>query len=283
MTHHQLPRIPASRKDDLHNLDAAVDCDLALFMAGNQFMAMEALLEAFQADYPEVRKIYYETLPPGLELKQILAGGALFGDQRLAIYPDIYTSVNLRAMQVLEQEGHIHPGQYHLYLHNRLTILVPRGNPARIKTVTDLGRSDVRISQPDPDNEDIALHIMDMYRAAGGDDLVRSIMEDKRAAGTTIMTIVHHRETPLRIQLQTVDAGPVWATEAIHAQASGLPCDVIDPGDPLDQRHNINYYLCRLARAPHLANAEKFMAFMRSAAAHRIYRQYGFLPHGTQP
>ena len=283
MTPRQLPRIPTSRKDDLHNLSIAADCDLALFMAGNQFMAMEKLLEAFKIECPEIEKIYYETLPPGMELKQILAGGALLGDQHLEVYPDIYTAVNLQAMQTLEQEGHIQPGDYHLYLHNRLTIMVPQGNPARISTINDLGRSDVRISQPDPENEDIALHIVDMYRHAGGDDLVRCIMEEKRAAGTTIMTIVHHRETPLRIRLGTVDAGPVWATEAIHARASGLPCEVIDPGEPGDQRHKINYYVCRLTRAPHPANAEKFLAFIQSAAAHRIYREYGFLPPGTPP
>jgi ABC-type sulfate transport system substrate-binding protein len=52
----------------------------------------------------------------------------------------------------------------HLYLHNRLTLMVPRGNPAKITSVNDLARGDVRISQPDPENEDIAYHIMDMYR-----------------------------------------------------------------------------------------------------------------------
>ena len=51
-----------------------------------------------------------------------------------------------------------------MYLHNRLTLMVPSGNPADIKAVADLGREEVRISQPDPANEDIAIHIMDMYR-----------------------------------------------------------------------------------------------------------------------
>ena len=59
-------------------------------------------------------------------------------------------------MQLLEKEGHIKPKDYHLYLHNRLTLMVPRGNPAKITSVRDLGRSEVRISQPDPENEDIA-------------------------------------------------------------------------------------------------------------------------------
>ena len=34
------PVIPAARGDDLHNLEVAENCDLALFVAGNQFMVM---------------------------------------------------------------------------------------------------------------------------------------------------------------------------------------------------------------------------------------------------
>lgn len=56
-------------------------------------------------------------------------------------------------------------------------------------------------------------------------------MEEKRAAGTTIFTVVHHRETPLRIAKRTVDVGPVWATEAVHATSVGLACEVAEPGE----------------------------------------------------
>ena len=68
-----LPVIPSDRVDDLHNLEVADDADLVLFMAGNQFMAMGEIIRAFQAAHPEVQKIFYETLPPGLALKQIMA------------------------------------------------------------------------------------------------------------------------------------------------------------------------------------------------------------------
>jgi molybdate transport system substrate-binding protein len=274
-----LPVIPSDRKDDLHNLDVATSCDLVLFMAGNQFMAMEQIVQAFQKECPEIKKIFYETLPPGLELKQILCGGALFRDQVLNVYPDIYSSVNEKGMHILEASGHIQKGAFHLYLHNRLALMVPEGNPSGIRSVSDLARDDVRISQPDPENEDIAFHIMDMYRQAGGDRLVYRIMEEKRAEGTTILTVVHHRETPLRISKKTVDVGPVWATELIHARSSGLAFDIVEPGDHLDQRDRINYYVCKLKNALHPENARKFLDFITSASAMKIYEGYGFMPH----
>ena len=278
MNKKDLPVIPSDRRDDLHGLEIAEEADLVLFMAGNQFMAMKEIVAEFKALRPEVKNIYYETLPPGLELKQILAKAALFQNKTLDIYPDIYSSVNLAAMQLLETEGHIGQSDYHLYLHNRLTLMVPGGNPAQISSVGDLARGDVRISQPDPQNEDIAYPIMDMYRQAGGDRLLDRIMEEKRAEGTTIFTIVHHRETPLRIAKKTVDVGPVWATEAVHAQSTGLSFEVIEPGADLDQRDRIDYFICRLRHAPHPRNAQKFLDFILSEKGQRIYENYGFLP-----
>ena len=274
-----LPVIPPDRGDDLHNLEIADEADLVLFMAGNQFMAMEKVIGAFKQRHPDVRKIFFETLPPGLELKQIICGGAVFRDQVLSVIPDIYTSVNLKGMQVLEAAELIDTDDYVLYLHNRLSLIVPEGNPAGIASIADLGRDDVRISQPDPTYEDIAFHIMDMYRQAGGEQLVHQIMDTKRAEGTTIMTVVHHRETPLRIAKKSVDVGPVWATEVIHAKSTDLKFDVVEPGEAFDQRKNINYYICRLKNAPNPKNAQKFVKFITSPAARRIYENYGFVPH----
>ena len=278
MTPTDYPRIPSDRSDDLHHLDIADRADLVLFMAGNQFMVMAEMVRLFQQKYPEVRHIYYETLPPGLELKQILAGGAWFGDRLLSMHPDIYSSVSEDAMKTLSASGHIDPAAYRPYLHNRITLMIPEGNPGNIQEVVDLGLDHVRISQPDPENEDIAFHIMAMYRDAGGEDLVHRIMEEKRIEGTTLYTIVHHRETPIRIRKRTVDVGPVWATEVVHAQSSGWPCGVVEPGEHLDQRHRITYYIGRLESAPNPDNAEKFLDFIMSAPAQRLYERYGFVP-----
>ena len=276
---HGYPVIPPDREDDLHNLAFAESADLVLFVAGNQFMVMDELVGAFQEEYPDVKRIFYETLPPGLELKQILAGGALFRDQVIEVVPDVYASVTEKAMGQLEDADLISQGDYFLYLHNRIVLMVPQDNPGRIGSVHDLGKEEVRISQPNPEYEDIAFYIMDMYRQAGGEDLVHRVMEEKRAEGTTILTVVHHRETPLRILKGTVDVGPVWATEVIHAQKGRLPVEMIEPGQGLDQRDSINYYMCRLKKAAHPDNGDKFLEFIKTPRAQGIYEAHGFVPH----
>jgi len=272
------PVIPSDRMDDLHYLEYSKIADLSLFMAGNQFMVMKELVSAFKTKHPEIDKIYYETLPPGLELKQILSGGAFFRGDIIKTIPDVYTSVNLDAMNKLETAGMADKKDVHLYLHNSLTMMVQPENPKNIQAVTDLGNENIRISQPDPLHEDIAYHIMDMYREAGGDSLVHRIMEEKRAEGTTIYTIVHHRETPLRIRKKTVDVGVVWATEVKNARKEGLSFDVVEPGETMDQRDKINYYACSLRGGSHPDNGQKFLEFLTSSRAQNIYRQFGFIP-----
>ena len=68
------PVIPSDREDDLHNLDFADSADLVLFVAGNQFMVMDELIRVFQEEHADVKTIFYETLPPGLELKRSFSG-----------------------------------------------------------------------------------------------------------------------------------------------------------------------------------------------------------------
>jgi ABC-type molybdate transport system substrate-binding protein len=173
--HTFLPEIPLSSGADLHGLEYIDSADLLLFMAGNQFMVMDELLNLFQQEHPEIKKIFYETLPPGLELKQILAGSAKFGEKEIRITPDVYTAVTEDAMKELFQKEYI--DNYFVYLHNRIVLMVPEGNPKSIKTVLDLGRDDVRISQPGA-MEDITRYITDIYRSAGGDALLKKIMDD---------------------------------------------------------------------------------------------------------
>jgi len=272
------PIIPKNRSNDIHGLSILKKADLILFVAGNQFMVMDDLIKAFKSKYPEVKNIFYETLPPGLELKQILSGGAWFQGHLLPGIPDIYVSVNEEAMKKLIQRGLIEE-DYFVYLHNRIVLMVKKGNPLNIKSIFDLAKDEIRISQPNPEIEDIGVHIVNMYKEAGGEELVYRIMEEKRAEGTTIYTVVHHRETPLRFKKGTVDVGPVWATEVPVAQKQGIEVEMVEVGEELDQRDKVNYYIASFKKSPNIDNAKKFLDFIKSEVAQKIYKKYGFIPH----
>lgn len=274
-----LPVIPAERGQDLLGLEHADQADLVLFMAGNQFMALPELLQAFQQDHPEVQRLFCETLPPKLELQQILAGGAVFQDRKITCPPDVYSSVSQGGVDALVQAGLTRAEDCFIYLHNRIVLMVPEGNPLNILTVQDLAKEQVRISQPNPEYEDIAEHIINMYRQAGGQVLVEGIMEIKEQQGTTLLTTVHHRQTPERLLAGEVDVGPVWATEVAHVRRQGLNLAEVELGPELDQRDRVNYYACPITTGRNPQNGRAFLKFLKSPTAQEIFSRFGFTPH----
>ena len=69
----------ATRADALADFHGSLDNPaLVLYASGNYFFAMGPLVEAFGREFPQYRgRVYYETLPPGLLLKQMDAGGTV--------------------------------------------------------------------------------------------------------------------------------------------------------------------------------------------------------------
>jgi len=275
----QLPVIPAERGQDLLGLEHADQADLVLFMAGNQFMALPELLQAFQQAHPEVQQIFCETLPPKLELQQILAGGAVFQDREITTPPDVYSSVSQGGVDALVQAGLTRAEECFVYLHNRIVLMVTEENPLNLKTVQDLAADRVRISQPNPEYEDIAEHIINMYREAGGEALIKKIMELKKQQGTTLLTTVHHRQTPERLLAKEADVGPVWATEVAHARRQGLALAGVELGPELDQRDRVNYYACPITVGRNPQNGQAFLKFLQTPTAQGIFGRFGFTPH----
>ena len=81
---------PVDAIADLHG--DIVDPQLVVFFAGNQFMVVHDLLEAFKQAHPQYQRIYAETLPPGILAKQIESGTLVMGNLRITLKPDIYTA-----------------------------------------------------------------------------------------------------------------------------------------------------------------------------------------------
>jgi molybdate transport system substrate-binding protein len=256
---------------DLHG--STSDPDLVVFAAGNQFMVMPDLMRAFRARHPEIKRIFYETLPPGIEARQIARGSLEIGNLIVDVRPDVYLS-GLRRMKTERASGVI--GEMTAYASNTLAIEVRAGNPKHITSLLDLGRSDVRVSMPNPAWEGVALQIQASYRKAGGTALERTIMHDKVARGTTILTHIHHRETAINIITGKADAGPVWLSEALYQRRIGNPIEFVTI--PAADNAVALYVVAALRHAPHPAAARDFARFVTGPQAAAIYRSFGFTP-----
>lgn len=254
---------------DLHGNPCGAQ--LVLFVGGNQWMVMPALLSAFERTHAGVRRIFYETLPPGVLARQLRAGSLSVGSLSIDVVPDVFMAGRHRMNDVVTDGLVANPVDYAT---NVLAIAVRAGNPKHVESLRDLGRSDVRVAMPNPELEGIARQIELAYRKVGGDALVRTIMATKVRDGTTLLTQIHHRQTPMWLIDGRVDAGPVWISEALYQQRIGAPIETVRI--PVAQNARASYEAAVVAGAPHPRLAGEFVHFLRSAQAREIYRSYGF-------
>jgi ABC-type molybdate transport system substrate-binding protein len=250
---------------------------LVLWLAGNQFFAMDDVVGAYQKQHPDTA-VGLITLPPGLLLQAIKAGGWTYADKDYRGLPDVYASVNLGHLKQLKAAGMM--DNYSVYMHNELQIMVANGNPKKIAGVQDLARTDVRTSMPNPINEGImqfyirkVLERHGIWQAiSGGKECVHC-----QATPNNWFTAVHHRETPDRILANQSDAGMVWKTEVLAAQREGAKIDAVALPDEDSLRKEVSYVIGMLKAAPHPAAAQAYLKFLSSPECQRIYAKYGFV------
>jgi ABC-type molybdate transport system substrate-binding protein len=258
---------------DLHGNPA--DAQLVLFIGGNQFFVLPRLIAAFEEQNPALKgHIFYETLPPGILRKQIAAGGTLtLGNFTLQIRPDVYEA-GARVLQQMEQSGQVK--NVVRYATNDLAIMVQAGNPKHIRSLEDLGRPDVTLSMPNPQWEGVANQIASSLRKAGGQPLEQTVYQDKVKTGKTILTEIHHRQTPIRIMNRTADAGVTWASEVRFQKQLGNPIAGVAIPDALNT--TATYAGGVMTDAPHPDAAAKWLSFLQTEKARAIYREFGFQP-----
>lgn len=253
------------------------EADVILWLAGNQFFAMDDVVKAFQHKNPGTR-VGLITLPPGLIMNAILAGGWMYEGNRHPGVPDVYASVNLGHLKNLEKAGLM--DRYAVYMHNELVIMVAKGNPKGIRAINDFVRPGVRTSMPNPVNEGImqfyARKVLERHgiwnQISGGKECFSC-----QATPQNWFTSVHHRETPDRIKAGTADAGIVWKTETQEAIRAGAPVEAVmlPPEDSL--RDEVAYAIGALTNSPRRAMAEMYLEFLKSPECQQAYAKYGFV------
>jgi molybdate transport system substrate-binding protein len=250
---------------------------LVLYVGGNYFFALAPLVKAFEANHPEYKeRIFWETLPPGLLVKQMDSGGTVtVGNMTWTVKPDAYLA-GLQAVQRLIGEGKLEQPAVP-YVSNILAIMVPKGNPAHIAKLADLGQRNVRLAMPNPDFEGVTDQIKTSLKKAGGDALVTMVYETKVKNGSAYLTQIHHRETPMFLMQGRAEAGVTWWSEAIFQEQAGNPIEHIDIPDA---ENTMGIYAGGVVKgAAHKEAAEKWLAFLKSAEGAQIFERYGFKPY----
>ncbi|HEY2756770.1 MAG TPA: substrate-binding domain-containing protein [Pseudolabrys sp.] len=264
--------------DDLADFHGDItDPKLMLYVGGNYFFAMAPLVAEFEEEHPEYKgRIYWETIPPGLLVKQIKAGGTVTsGNMTWTAKPDAYFA-GLKKVDALIGQGLL-SGPAVPYVTNTLTIMVPKGNPAHVTGLADLGKADIRLAMPNPAFEGIARQIEASLRKAGGDALADKVYKTKVADGTTVLTHIHHRQTPLFLMQGRAQAGVTWQSEAMFQEQAGHPITHVDI--PASENTTAIYAGAAVKGAAHPEAAKLWLSYIHSPAALTIFERYGFKPY----
>lgn len=263
---------------DYGKIGDSYTADLVMYLAGNQFMVMEELIQDFLSNHPQIKSVFCETIPPGQIFKgQILKQGEIAG-QKIAQNPDIFASVNINHLKKLKAKGLME--DHMIYTHNKLELMVAEGNPKGIKGVEDLGRDDLLQSHPNPLTEGIfKFYGSEMLKDVGLFEKVTGGQQCKSCwavPGKTWFTSRHHRETPDRIESGEADVGIVWTTEVVHAKATERKIDGVAIPAPLNKEAKVGYAIGKLKTGRNQENADAFLAYLATDRAQDIYAKYGF-------
>ncbi len=257
------------------------EADVVLWLAGNQFLAMDQVIRTFQARWPGTR-VGLLTLPSGLLLEGIKQGGLAFQGRDYPGRPDLYGSVNLAHLQELRAAGLMR--EYLGYLHNEIELMVAKGNPKGIRGIADLTRSDVRSSMPNPVNEGIMLFygraVLErhgVWKALSGGRECQAC----QPTPNTWFTAAHHRETPARIADGRADVGMVWRTETLAAVRDGAPVEGVTLPPEDARTGQVSYVIGPLVRSTPTGGLPptptRFLEFVASASAQDVYASFGFV------
>src|SRR5438132_653071 len=175
--------------DDLADFHGSItDPKLVLYVGGNYFFAMAPLVAEFEKEHPDYKgRIYWETIPPGLLIKQIKAGGTITsGNMTWTAKPDAYFA-GLKKVDESIASGLL-VGPAIPYVTNTLAIMVPKDNPAHVTGLADLGKPGLRLAMPNPEFEGIARQIQESLKKAGGSALADMVYKNKVTDGSTVLT-----------------------------------------------------------------------------------------------
>ncbi len=252
------------------------DPKLVIFVGGNYFFAMAPLVKAFEAQHAELKgRIYSITIPPGLLIKMMESGNTItVGNMTWTVAPDVFAAGLKKVDEQIAAGKLVGPAMP--YVTNDLTIMVPKGNPAGITSVADFAKPGVRLVMPNPAWEGIARQVQATLVKVGGDSLKTLVYETKVRDGSTILTQIHHRQSPLFLMQGRADAGITWKSEAIFQEEAGHPISHVDI--PAADNTTAVYAAAVVKGAPHPAAAKAWLAFLRSPQALAIFERYGFKP-----
>jgi len=192
-------------------------------------------------------------------------------------YADLFASANMKQMNAVRESGLVNNSSVAIFTRNKLSLIVPKDNPANIRNLTDLARPGVKIVMGTKDVPvgDYALQIIAKLGndSAYGPDYERDVLANVISQETNVNYVV------TKVALGEADAGFAYVSDVTQDMISKIDKIVI----PDEYNIIAEYPLGMLMESKYPAESQRFMDLVMSDEGRAVLEKYGFDPVESEP
>ncbi len=253
---------------------------LAVFSDGNHHMALEAVVRAFVEQYPDVGDVFYTTTPPAPLVDALLGDGLAIGNLRITRKPEVFIGPGpildgLVAADVMAEHTPFAESRGNV-------ILVRKGNPKGITSLTDLLSDTVTLACSNPATEKASFVVYrDTLAGLAGAGTADALVNKLSIEGprTVHSRTIHHREVPQLLANGAADAAVVYYHLALrYTRIFPDVFDVVSLGGVPDgersaENQTTRYHVGLVGNGGQWGG--RFVSFLKSDTAQRLYEEHG--------
>jgi molybdate transport system substrate-binding protein len=187
-------------------------------------------------------------------------------------YADIFASANQKQMNAVKSDALMNNSSVVIFTKNKLSLIVPMGNPAKIINLSDLAKPGLKIVMGTKDVPvgDYALQIISKLGndSAYGPDYKTKVLANVISQETNVNYVV------TKVALGEADAGFAYVSDITKNLTSKV--DKIDIPD----EYNViaQYPMGILLESKYPLQSQEFMTLVMSDKGKAILERYGFVP-----
>ena len=230
---------------------SAVAADVKVFAAASLTDVLEVIAKKFEAQ-------------GGAHIQFNFAGSNVLARQILQGAPvDLFASADEVEMDAVANSGLLANGTRHDLLSNSLVIVVPDDSNLKVLSPGNLANSSFkRIALGDPEMVPAGVYAKAFLEKQGIWDSIRN----------KVIPAANVRAALAAVSAGEADAGIVYKTDALISKGTKIAYEISVADGP-----RIRYPVALVKGAENSIDAKKFLEYLRSPDAARIFAQYGFV------
>lgn len=215
----------------------------------------------------------FESANPGTTVEFNFAGSQQLRAQIESGAPaDVFASANDKEMDTAKTESLVNPDSVHDFAANRLIVIYPKNNPAKITTLADLATPGIKIDLADV-SVPVGKYTQQMLDQLAADPAFGPNFK-KHFLANVVSREENVKSVLTKIRLGEADAGVVYVTDVTPDAMQDVA--TLHVPNPFNQ--TARYPIAVVAQSAHPDLAAKFVAFVLSEDGQAILREYHFLP-----